>query len=371
MRTQLSSLCLSLLAPFSARVSLSLSLRAPLASCSLRAPLSSCSLRALVVLSSCASRSSYSLLSSYAPFSSSSRLAPHSHPSLVSRPIPSLVLRPVRAPFWPFSRLSPRSCTPFSPNSRSFVDDARMLAPALVMLLLLAVATVWLMFYYGSRRKITVAVFIITFVGWYFPFSIVFLVPLDVLSVRVHPLHDTVRRERPRSPCRPPVAPSTLVCIDQLQQLQRNHLDVRRAHRVRGHGLPQLHLEHQLLDVVPPHLVRGGRHAPPRPPSRAPRAHLPLARSLAHTGFWRRSCRRTPSRAGSRSGSGAGTRSRRTSSSMPSSVSSAPARSSTSASPTRWTCACGGPAGRTHTTRVDRTECPACWTRCRFPGRRC
>ena len=61
-----------------------------------------------------------------------------------------------------------------------------MLAPALVMLLLLAVATVWLMFYYGSRRKITVAVFIITFVGWYFPFSIVFLVPLDVLSVRVH-----------------------------------------------------------------------------------------------------------------------------------------------------------------------------------------
>ena len=58
-----------------------------------------------------------------------------------------------------------------------------MLAPAIVMLVILAFLTVYAMFFYGNRRRMGVVVFVIVFVGWYFPFSIVFLVPLDVLAV--------------------------------------------------------------------------------------------------------------------------------------------------------------------------------------------
>jgi len=75
-----------------------------------------------------------------------------------------------------------------------------MLAPALVMLLLLAALTVYGLFYYGDRRKITPAVFVIAFLGWYLPFSIVFLVPLDILGVRS-------RRPPPPPPPPPPPLP--------------------------------------------------------------------------------------------------------------------------------------------------------------------
>jgi hypothetical protein len=60
--------------------------------------------------------------------------------------------------------------------------------PAVVMLVLLAAATLALIYHYGDRRRIGPAVLLIAFVGWYFPFSVVFVVPLDVLSVRT-PTH--------------------------------------------------------------------------------------------------------------------------------------------------------------------------------------
>jgi len=217
-----------------------------------------------------------------------------------------------------------------------------MLAPALVMLLFLAAVTVYGLFYYGDRRKITPAVFVIAFLGWYLPFSIVFLVPLDILGVRS-------RSPPPPPPPLPPCGARSL-CIAFQRGVGAHQTQYR--HCLAANQTceePIAYVSEEFLAYTWninywTSFILTWCGAPAR--TTPPQAHLfflthhcslPcfLARATWPPGCWRRSCSRTRSRARSPCVAGSGIRLRRMSSCIRSSARLAPSALFISASPTR------------------------------------